>query len=408
MPVQHFAQPTASSDGINQTEASMAEIRWDFGYNNVEILEGGQAVARINNPELLIAEGIEISTNHGNRYVMHVKKNTANGPFQVFRNDIELVGGLPNWGTAPSVAGKMVHLATELFEEKEWVRTKVDRPVRAAQSWMGFLSFVALVYAYLSGLGSRFVPDRFLSSIETSVFSGAIAALVFMAMALATQRRTAFFVLPFAQIFTIVQGAAIGRVLLDKPKYPHLIAIRVVACALAVWVMIDSWNSARVWRRRLREHHHRDETARSQIEHDTVAALAVAVAERTDEQRWVGVVPQDVQDIHDNHGRADPTDNRYANEHTDYQRTEFQRTEYQEEAVDRPPQFASRSIPSISLKNAESGSKLTRLAEARFGSQVQRDESVGPVAQHEDPNTTEQAQRFESPHPISRRLRSGL
>ena len=116
MPVQHFAQPTASTIDSHQP---ITEIRWDFGYESVEILESGNVIARINNPNILLSSGVDITANSGDRFVLHVQKDTSAGPFAVFRNEVELVGGIPSWGIASSVAGKMVHLPPDIYQQKE-------------------------------------------------------------------------------------------------------------------------------------------------------------------------------------------------------------------------------------------------------------------------------------------------
>jgi hypothetical protein len=283
MPVQHFAQPTASTI---DTKQPITEIRWDFAYEKVEILESGHAIAQINNPNLLLGSGIEITANSGDRFVLHIKKDTSAGPFVVFRNDIELVGGIPSWGVASSVAGKMVHLPTELFQEKMSIRNKLERPIRIAQSWMGFLSLTALAFAYLSGIGSHYVPNHYLSSVKTPLFSGAIAALGFMALALITQKRTAFFVLPIAQIFTIVQAMFMGNALFDSPKYPHFVGFRIFVSALCLWVMADSWKTIRGHRGEVRLARKQNQIGLDEIEKTTVRDLEKIAGERGHLLAW--------------------------------------------------------------------------------------------------------------------------
>ena len=293
MPVQHFAQPTASTI---DTEQPITEIRWDFGYESVEILESGNVIARINDPNILLSSGIDITANSGVKFVLHVKKDTSAGPFTVFRNNVELVGGIPSWGIATSVAGKMVHLPTDLYQLKESIRTKLERPVRISQSWIGFLSLSSLVFAYLSGLGSRFVPVRFLSSVETPLFSGAVAALGFMTLALAIQKRTAFFLLPIAQIFTIVQGVFIGNTLFDAPDYPHFAGFRLFVSALALWVMADSWKTIRGHRAEVREARKQNRIGLNEIEKTTVRDLEKVAAERGHLLTWQKSMAEAVAD----------------------------------------------------------------------------------------------------------------
>jgi hypothetical protein len=283
MPVQHFAQPTTTTIDPKQP---ITEIRWDFGYTTIEILEAGQVIAQIRDPDVLLSSGVDITANNGQRFVLHVKKDVSAGPFAVFRNDIELVGGIPSWGVAPSVAGKLVHLPNDLYQEKLSIRKNLERPVRVAQSWLGFSSLVSIVFAYLSGMGSRFVPPRFLSSIDTPLFTGAISALTFMALALAIQKRTAIFVLPIAQIFTIVQGLYLGSELLKGPVYPHFGGFRLFVSALSVWVLIDSWNTVRGHRIKAREARKQNRIGLDEIEKTTVRDLATVAGERGHLLTW--------------------------------------------------------------------------------------------------------------------------
>ena len=283
MPVQHFAQPTASTIDSHQP---ITEIRWDFGYESVEILESGNVIARINNPNILLSSGVDITANSGDRFVLHVQKDTSAGPFAVFRNEVELVGGIPSWGIASSVAGKMVHLPTDIYQQKESIRTKLERPIRVSQSWIGLSSLIGLVFAYLSGIGSHFVPPRYLDSIETPLFSGAIAALCFMALALATQKRTAFFVLPIAQIFTIVQAVFIGNTLFDAPAYPHFAGFRLFISALMLWVLADSWKTIRGHRADVREARRQNQIGLDEVEKITVRDLEKVAAERGHLLAW--------------------------------------------------------------------------------------------------------------------------
>jgi hypothetical protein len=283
MPVQHFAQPTTTTIDPKQP---ITEIRWDFGYTTIEILEAGQLIAQIRDPNVLLSSGVDITANNGHRFVLHVKKDVSAGPFAVFRNDIELVGGIPSWGVAPSVAGKLVHLPNDLYQEKLSIRKNLERPVRIAQSWLGFASLVSIVFAYLSGMGSRFVPPRFLSSVDTPLFTGAISALTFMALALAIQKRTAFFVLPIAQIFTIVQALSVGSDLLKGPDYPHFGGFRLFVSALSVWVLIDSWKTVRVHRSKAREARKQNRIGLDEIEKTTVRDLAKVADERGHLLAW--------------------------------------------------------------------------------------------------------------------------
>jgi hypothetical protein len=283
MPVQHFAQPAASTI---DTDQPITEIRWDFGYDSVDILESGDLIAQIRNPNILLSSGIDITANNGDRFVIHVKKDVSAGPFAVFRNGTELVGGIPSWGVASSVAGKMVHLPNDLYQEKLAIRKNLERPIRVAQSWLGFSSLVAIVFAYLSGIGSDFVPKRFLSSVETPLFSGAIGALAFMALALAIQKRTAFLLLPLAQIFTMVQALFIGSTLLKSPTYPHFGGFRLFVCALTLWVLIDSWNTVRVHRGKVRETRKLNQEGLDEIEKTTVRDLAKVASERGHLLAW--------------------------------------------------------------------------------------------------------------------------
>ncbi len=283
MPVQHFAQPTASTTDGNQP---ITEIRWDFGYDDVEILESGNVIARIRDPNVLLSSGIDIVANSGDRFVIHVKKDTSAGPFAVFRNNIELVGGIPSWGVAASVAGKMVHLPNDLYQEKLAIRKNLERPIRIAQSWIGFSSLIALVFAYLSGIGSHYIPQRFVSSIETSRFSGVISALVFMALALAIQKRTAFFLLPMAQIFTVVQAVFVGNELMKNPTYPHFGGFRLFVSALSIWVLSDSWKTIRGHRASSRKTRKQNLVALAEIEKATVRDLASVAAERGHLLAW--------------------------------------------------------------------------------------------------------------------------
>jgi hypothetical protein len=283
MPVQHFAQPAASTI---DTDQPITEIRWDFGYDSVEILESGDVIAQIRNPNILLSSGIDITANNGDRYVIHVKKDVSAGPFAVFRNGVELVGGIPSWGVASSVAGKMVHLPNDLYQEKLAIRKNLERPIRVAQSWLGFSSLVAIVFAYLSGMGSDFVPKRFVYSLETPLFSGAIAALAFMALALIIQKRTAFIFLPVAQIFTIVQALFVGSTLLKSPAYPHFGGFRLFICALTLWVLIDSWNTVRVHRGSVRETRKLNQEGLDEIEKTTVRDLAKVASERGHLLAW--------------------------------------------------------------------------------------------------------------------------
>jgi hypothetical protein len=283
MPVQHFAQPAATTI---DTDQPITEIRWDFGYDRVDILESGNVIAQIRNPNILLSSGIDITANNGDRFVIHIKKDVSAGPFAVFRNGTELVGGIPSWGVASSVAGKMVHLPNDLYQEKLAIRKNLERPIRVAQSWLGFSSLVAIVFAYLSGMGKDFVPKRFLSSVETPLFSGAIAALAFMALALVMQKRSIFFLLPFAQIFTIVQALFIGSTLLKSPKYPHFGGFRLFVCALTLWVLIDSWNTVRLHRGRVRETRKLNQLGLDEIEKTTVRDLAKVASERGHLLAW--------------------------------------------------------------------------------------------------------------------------
>lgn len=283
MPVQHFAQPAATTI---DTDQPITEIRWDFGYDSVDILESGDLIAQIRNPNILLSSGIDITANNGDRFVIHVKKDVSAGPFAVFRNGTELVGGIPSWGVASSVAGKMVHLPNDLYQEKLAIRKNLERPIRVAQSWLGFSSLVAIAFAYLSGIGADFVPKRFASSVETPLFSGAIGALAFMALALVIQKRTAFFVLPAAQIFTIVQALFIGSTLLKTPTYPHFGGFRLFVCALTLWVLIDSWNTVRVHRGKVRETRKLNQEGLDEIEKTTVRDLAKVASERGHLLAW--------------------------------------------------------------------------------------------------------------------------
>lgn len=283
MPVQHFAQPAASTIDSDQP---ITEIRWDFGYANIEILESGHLIAQIRDPNVLLSSGVDITANSGDRFVINVKKDVSAGPFAVFRNNTELVGAIPSWGVAPSVAGKLVHVPNDLYQEKLAIRKNLERPVRIAQSWLGFLSLVAIVFSYVSGIGSRFVPPRFLSSLQTPLFSGAISALTFMALALAIQKRTAFFLLPAAQIFTIVQALFVGSDLLKEPVYPHFGGFRLFVSALSLWVMMDCWKTIRSHRRVARETRKQNLIGLSEIEKSTVRDLAAVTAERGHLLAW--------------------------------------------------------------------------------------------------------------------------
>jgi hypothetical protein len=283
MPVQHFAQPTATTVDPSRP---ITEIRWDFGYTTIEILEAGQLIAQIRDPNVLLSSGVDITGNNGHRFVLHVKKDVSAGPFAVFRNDIELIGGIPSWGVAPSVAGKLVHLPNDLYQEKLSIRKNLERPVRIAQSWLGFLSLVSIAFAYLSGMGSRFVPARFLSSLDTPLFTGAISALAFMALALAIQKRTAFFVLPIAQIVTIVQALYVGTDLLAGPVYPQFGIFRLFVSALSVWVLIDSWKTVRSHRAKAREARKQNQIGLDEIEKSTVRDLATVAGERGHRLAW--------------------------------------------------------------------------------------------------------------------------
>jgi hypothetical protein len=283
MPVQHFAQPTATTVDPSRP---ITEIRWDFGYTTIEILEAGQLIAQIRDPNVLLSSGVDITGNNGQRFVLHVKKDVSAGPFAVFRNDIELIGGIPSWGVAPSVAGKLVHLPNDLYQEKLSIRKNLERPVRIAQSWLGFLSLVSIAFAYLSGMGSRFVPARFLSSLDTPLFTGAISALAFMALALAIQKRTAFFVLPIAQIVTIVQALYVGTDLLAGPVYPQFGIFRLFVSALSVWVLIDSWKTVRSHRAKTREARKQNQIGLDEIEKSTVRDLATVAGERGHRLAW--------------------------------------------------------------------------------------------------------------------------
>jgi hypothetical protein len=283
MPVQHFAQPAASTI---DTDQPITEIRWDFGYDTLEILESGNVIAQICDPNILLSSGIAITANNGHRFVIHVKKDVSAGPFAIYRDDIELVGGIPSWGVASSVAGKLVHLPNDIYQEKLSIRNNLERPIRIAQSWLGFSSLVAIVFASLAGIGNRFVPTRFLSSLETPLFSGAIAALSFMALALAIQKRTAFFVVPIAQIFTIVEAVFIGNELLKSPAYPHFGAFRLFICALTFWVTTDCWKTIRRHRAKARETRKHNLIGLSEIEKITVRDLAKVTEERGHLLAW--------------------------------------------------------------------------------------------------------------------------
>jgi hypothetical protein len=283
MPVQHFAQPAASTI---DTDQPITEIRWDFGYDSVDILESGDLIAQIRNPNILLSSGIDITANNGDRFVIHVKKDVSAGPFAVFRNGTELVGGIPSWGVASSVAGKMVHLPNDLYQEKLAIRKNLERPIRVAQSWLGFSSLVAIVFAYLSGMGANFVPKRFASSVETPLFSGAVGALAFMALALVIQKRTAFLLLPLAQIFTMLQAFFIGTTLLKSPAYPHFGGFRLFVCALTLWVLIDSWNTVRVHRGRVKATRKLNQEGLDEIEKTTVRDLAKVASERGHLLAW--------------------------------------------------------------------------------------------------------------------------
>ena len=283
MPVQHFAQPAASTIDTHQP---ITEIRWDFGYDNIEILESGNVVAQIRDPATLLSSGVDITASNGVRFVIHVKKDVSAGPFAIFRNGTELVGGVPSWGVASSVAGKLVHVPNDLYQEKLSIRKNLERPIRIAQSWIGLSSLTAIVFAYLSGIGSRFVPPRFLSSIETPLFTGAISALAFMALALAIQKRTAFFVLPVAQIFTIVQALFVANELLKAPTYPHFGGFRLFISVLSLWVMTDCWKTIRGHRSKTRETRKHNLAGLSEIEKTTVRDLASVAAERGHLLAW--------------------------------------------------------------------------------------------------------------------------
>ncbi len=283
MPVQHFAQPAALTI---DTDQPITEIRWGFGYDNIEILESGNTVAQIRDPATLLSSGVDITASNGVRFVIHIKKDVSAGPFAIFRNGTELVGGVPSWGVASSVAGKLVHVPNDLYQEKLSIRKNLERPIRIAQSWIGLSSLIAIVFAYLSGIGSRFVPPRFLSSIETPLFPGAISALTFMALALAIQKPTAFFVLPVAQIFTIVQALFVGNELLKAPVYPHFGSFRLFISALSLWVMTDCWKTIRGHRSKARETRKHNLAGLSEIEKTTVRDLASVAAERGHLLAW--------------------------------------------------------------------------------------------------------------------------
>ena len=283
MPVQHFAQPATSTI---DNDHPITEIRWDFGYANIEILESAQLIAQIRDPKRLISSGIDITAKSGDHFVIQVKKDVSAGPFTIFRNNTELLGGVPSWGVASSVAGKLVHLPNDLYQEKLSISKNLERPVRIAQSWLGFLSLVAIVFAYLSGIGSRFVPPRFLSSIETPLFSGAISALTFMALALAVQKRSAFFLLPLAQTFTIVQALFVGNALMKAPAYPHFGGFRLFVSALSLWVTTDCWKTIRSHRSTTRQTRKHNLIGLGEIERATVRDLAVVANERGHQLAW--------------------------------------------------------------------------------------------------------------------------
>jgi hypothetical protein len=240
MPIQTFTGEGAEP---------IAELRWEFDFETIELVYRGRMLGRLNNIEALKDRGIIVTTPDKRALDVHFESSKAGGEFRVFLDTEELHSADVQWGRSPRSADlppeMYGHDRPRLIENYSY---GYEKPILRAQQWLMYLGLLNLTFGFLTLTGKDFVPVEFHEAFDANLFTGGLFGAIFVFLSLITSRSRAHVILPIAMVALAANMYAVGQIATSGTSYAGVAVARVAACAWGFYLVTVGWQSARAHR----------------------------------------------------------------------------------------------------------------------------------------------------------------
>lgn len=241
MPVQKFSRP--------ETENPIVEVRWDFGFENVEVVYEGRMLGKITDSTTFREHGVSTTTPDGKILDLHLASSGGEDHVVVYLAASELEAHEVQWGVAP----KSADLRPEFFGHgREPINAAFSRgyekAILKAQKWLWYLGIANLLFAAMTPLGKDFLSGYLSEDIRrplsANVFTGSAFGVLFMILAFLTSRRRAILTLSTGIVLTGLSIASVGQLLLETSDYAGLAVSRIMFSLLGLFIIVLGLQSA--------------------------------------------------------------------------------------------------------------------------------------------------------------------